>query len=334
MNDIMRRFVILTALVLSCIGMMAQEKTVIKGVFDKEYAPEKVTFFYRDGESVSVPVVNGHFSVELPTDITKSYDVSMGRNVEVTIVPEGGTLTIRRRPDGRCAVGSDKVNSLNVRLDSLTSFRRRNYKDSTLMVNEYKRVISANRDNAVGYMALFFLTNFGNTDAKTRFELANTLSANMLAEPRTAKLKKAIEAVYNTSVGMKFQDFEGVDIVGGTVRLSDYAGKGKYILLDFWSTSCGPCRRAFPHIRDLYEKLGGDRFDVVGVPVWEKVGLSKETIKENNLTWRNILGTEESAADLYGVTFVPTYLLIAPDGTIIVRGDLSEIEPIIRKLAG
>ena len=155
----------------------------------------------------------------------------------------------------------------------------------------------------------------------------------MLAEPRTAKLKKAIEAVYNTSVGMKFPDFEGVDIVGGTVRLSDYAGKGKYILLDFWSTSCGPCRRAFPRIRDLYEKLGGDRFDVVGVPVWEKVGLSKETIKENNLTWRNILGTEESAAELYGVTFVPTYLLLAPDGTIIVRGDLSEIEPIIRKLA-
>ena len=44
--------------------------------------------------------------------------------------------------------------------------------------------------------------------------------------------------------------------------------------------------------------------------VWEKPDLSKETIKENGLTWRNILGTEESAADLYGVTFVPTYLLI------------------------
>ena len=169
MNDSMRRFVILTALVLSCIGMMAQEKTVIKGEFDKEDAPEKVTFFYQSGESVSVPIVNGCFLVELPTDITKSYDVSMGRNVEVTIVPEGGTLTIRRRPDGRCTVGSDKVNSLNARLDSLTSFRRRNYKDSTLMINEYKRVISANRDNAVGYMALFFLANFGNTDAKRFF---------------------------------------------------------------------------------------------------------------------------------------------------------------------
>ncbi len=313
---------------------MAQEKTVVKGEFDKDGAPEKVTFFYRSGESVSVPVENGHFSVELPTDITKSYDVSMGRHVEVTIVPEGGTLTIRRRPDGRCTVSSDKANSLSARLDSLTSFRRRNYKDSTLMINEYKRVISANRDNAVGYMALFFLTNFGNTDAKTRYELANTLSANMLAEPRAAKLKKDIEAVYNTSVGMKFQDFKGVDAAGNTVRLSDYAGKGKYILLDFWSTSCGPCRRAFPHIRDLYEELGGDRLDVVGVPVWEEIGLSKKTIKENDLTWRNILGTEESAADLYGVTFVPTYLLLAPDGTIIVRGDLSEIEPMIRKFVG
>ena len=286
---------------------------------------------YRSGESVSVPVENGRFRVELPTDVTKSYDVGMGRHVKVTIVPEGGTLTISRRPDGRCTVSSDKVNSLTVALDSLMSFRRRNYKDSTLMINEYKRVIHTNRDNAVGYMALFFLTNFGNTDPKTRFELAGTLASNMLAEPRTAKLKRDIEAVYNTSVGMRFQDFEGIDMAGNTVRLSDYAGKGKYILLDFWSTSCGPCRRAFPHIRELYEEFGGNMFDVIGVPVWEEAGQSKETVREKSLTWKNILGTEESAAELYGVTFVPTYLLLAPDGTILARADLSEIERMIRE---
>ena len=180
-------------------------------------------------------------------------------------------------------------------------------------------------------MALFFLTNFGNTDPKTRFELAGTLAPNMLAEPRTAKLKRDIEAVYNTSVGMRFQDFEGIDMAGNTVRLSDYAGKGKYILLDFWSTSCGLCRRAFPHIMELYEAFGGNRFDVIGVPLWEEAGQSKETVREKSLTWKNILGTEESAAELYGVTFVPTYLLLAPDGTILARADLSEIERMIRE---
>lgn len=218
--------VILTVFAFSCAVMTAQDKTVVKGELGPEGAPKEVDFFYRSGESVSVPVENGRFRVELPTDVTKSYDVGMGRHVKVTIVPEGGTLTISRLPDGRCTVSSDKVNSLTVALDSLMSFRRRNYKDSTLMINEYKRVIHSNRDNAVGYMALFFLTNFGNTDPKTRFELAGTLAPNMLAEPRTAKLKRNIEAVYNTSVGMRFQDFEGIDMAGNTVRLSDYAGRG------------------------------------------------------------------------------------------------------------
>lgn len=323
--------VILTVFAFSCAVMTAQDKTVVKGELGPGGAPKEVDFFYRSGESVSVPVENGRFRVELPTDVTRSYDVGMGRHVKVTIVPEGGTLTISRRPDGRCTVSSDKVNSLTVALDSLMSFRRRNYKDSTLMINEYKRVIHANRDNAVGYMALFFLTNFGNTDPKTRFELAGTLAPNMLAEPRTAKLKRDIEAVYNTSVGMRFQDFEGIDMAGNTVRLSDYAGKGKYILLDFWSTSCGPCRRAFPHIMELYEEFGGNRFDVIGVPLWEEAGQSKETVREKSLTWKNILGTEESAAELYGVTFVPTYLPLAPDGTILARADLSEIERMIRE---
>ena len=133
--------VILTVFAFSCAVMTAQDKTVVKGELGPEGAPKEVDFFYRSGESVSVPVENGRFRVELPTDVTKSYDVGMGRHVKVTIVPEGGTLTISRRPDGRCTVSSDKVNSLTVALDSLMSFRRRNYKDSTLMINEYKRVI-------------------------------------------------------------------------------------------------------------------------------------------------------------------------------------------------
>lgn len=326
----MKRLIVLAAGVLFGIGVYAQDRTVVEGRFDPGTAPEEVKFFYRSGEVVRVPVKDSGFRIELPTDKTKSYDVSFGRGVAVTVVPEGGTLTISRNKNGRYTVRSDRKNSLSVRIDSLTAFRRRNYKDSILMINEYKRVVASNRNNAVGYVALFFLTNFGNTDPKTKYEMMNSLSSEMLAEPRTYKLKRDIEALYRTSEGMSFRDFTGVDQKGDTLRLSDFAGKGKYILLDFWSTSCGPCRRAFPHIRKLYEELAGDKFDIVGVPIWEDASLSKEMIKEGGLVWKNILGTDESAAELYGLTYVPVYLLISPDGTILTRGDLSEAEREIR----
>lgn len=334
LTGFMNRLIILVTNALLCTGIAAQDKTVVTGRFDAGDAPKEVTFFYRSGESVDVPVVNGRFHVEFPTDVTKSYDVSMGRHVEATIIPEGGTLTISRRPDGRCTVVSDKANSLSVQVDSLMMFRRKNFRDSVLMINEYKRVISANRNNAVGYVALFFLTNFGNTDPKTKSDLAGLLGPELSSEPRTAALKSDIDALYRTSVGMRFTDVEGVDSHGKTVRLSDYAGKGKTILLDFWSTSCGPCRRAFPGIRELHKELYGKSFDIIGIPLWEDSDISIEMIKEAGMTWRNIIGTGEAAAKLYGITYVPQYLLLAPDGTIVARGGLSELVPLVRGFVG
>lgn len=332
----MNRLLVVIVSALTSVTVCGQNKsvTVVKGEFEQGKAPEEVTFFYSQDEVVRVPVKDSRFTVELPTDITKSYDVSTGRYVETTIVPEGGTLALRKLADGRWTVSSAKADPLSARIDSLTLFRKRNYKDSTKMVNEYKRVVAANRDNAVGYVAMFFLTNFGSTDPKTRFDLINSLTPRMLAEPRTARLRNDIEAVFRTSVGMRFQDFSGVGSQGETVRLSDYAGKGKYVLLDFWSTGCSPCRRSFPHMREMYRELGGSKFDIVGVPVWEDASLSKEMIKDGGLTWSNILGTDQTAANLYGVTYVPTYLLLAPDGTIIARGGLSEIESMLRGLVG
>ncbi len=325
----MKRLIILAICTLLGIVVAAQSKTVVEGEFEPVAGPTEVEFFYRTGESVKVPVKGSRFRVELPTDRTKSYDVIFGDRVAVSIVPEGGILTIRKCADGRCIVSRDRDSSLSVAIDSLKAFRRRNYKDSTLMLNEYKRVVESNRDNAVGYVAVFFLTNFGNTDPKTRYDLVNSLAPVMLAEPRTAKLKKDIEALYNTSKGMRFQDFTGINAEGDTVRLSDFAGKGKYILLDFWSTSCGPCRRAFPHIRELYDRYAGGKFDVVGVPVWEEASVSLGMMEEGGLVWKNILGTKDSVASLYGITFVPTYLLLAPDGTIVARDGLPEIETIL-----
>lgn len=328
----MNRLVVFLVSVLASVSLCAQNRnvTVVKGEFGSDAVPNEVTFFYSQDEIIRVPVRNREFVAELPTDITRSYDVSFGRNVEATIVPEGGVLTLGRNPDGRWTVSADRANSLSVRIDSLVSFRRRNYRDSTRMINEYKRVIAANRGNAVSYVALFFLTNFGNTDPKTRFDLANSLDVRMREEPRMAMLRSDIEAVYLTSPGMRFRDFSGTGPQGRTARLSDYAGKGKYILLDFWSTGCGPCRRAFPKMREMFKELGGDKFDIVGVPVWEDASLSREMIREGGLDWANILGTGDAAANLYGVTYVPTYLLIDPDGTICMRGGLAEIERMVR----
>ena len=66
---------------------------------------------------------------------------------------------------------------------------------------------------------------------------------------------------------VKFKDFTVTEAPGQVKKLSDYAGKGKYLLVDFWASWCGPCRRAVPVIKDLYKQYRGDKFEVLSVAV-------------------------------------------------------------------
>ena len=116
------------------------------------------------------------------------------------------------------------------------------------------------------------------------------------------------------------------------VKLSDYVGKGKYILLDFWSPWCGPCRREMPNIKAVYDKYKGDKFDVVSIAVWERepVDVTIETAAELGMDWNQINNGQREPAELYGVEGIPHLILFGPDGTILKRGfHGAEIEEVV-----
>lgn len=129
--------------------------------------------------------------------------------------------------------------------------------------------------------------------------------------------QQRLESIRNqadTAPGSKFVDFE----VNG-VRFSDFVGKGKYILVDFWASWCGPCRAEVPNIKAVYEKYAGDDFDVVGLAVWDKLEDSEAAIGELGMVWNHILDCQRVPTDIYGVFGIPHIMLISPDGTIVKR---------------
>ena len=188
-----------------------------------------------------------------------------------------------------------------------------------------------NPDNDVAVQVLMNLR--GLIDDEKASEIISAMSAEMLAREDVANLKKGLDARVATAEGKPFVDFTVNSVVGQTrsvppqpkyaeVKLSDYVGKGKYILLDFWSPWCGPCRREMPNIKAVYDKYKGDKFDVVSIAVWERepVEVTIETAAKLGMDWNQINNGQREPAQLYGVEGIPHLILFGPDGTILTRG--------------
>jgi len=161
------------------------------------------------------------------------------------------------------------------------------------------------------------------------------LSDEVKATETVAYILGNLETKKATAVGKKFVDFTvdhvaGVDKDGNPIyekkSLSDFVGKGKVMLVDFWSPWCPPCKAELPNIKAVWEKFHGDDFDVLSVAVWEE---------SRKMTWRNTIDTaavygvnwlqlnngHKEPADLYGIDGIPHMILFDKDGTILKRGD-------------
>ena len=125
-----------------------------------------------------------------------------------------------------------------------------------------------------------------------------------------------------TQAGKMFVDFTGLTVDGQPSKLSDYVGKGKYVLVDFWASWCGPCKGEIPNLIELQEKFGGDKFTVLGVNVWDEEDKFKAALTAEGITYPQIYiprDNKDNATDLYGIKGIPQIILFAPDGTIVQR---------------
>ena len=96
-------------------------------------------------------------------------------------------------------------------------------------------------------------------------------------------------------------------------------GKGKYALVDFWASWCGPCRKEIPNLKAAAKKYA-KKLTVVGVATWDKPEDTKKAIKELGIEYPQILNAQQIGSDAYGIIGVPEILLISPDGKIVARG--------------
>ena len=192
------------------------------------------------------------------------------------------------------------------------------------------KTLDKNRDNALGLEAFknvqFLL------DADELEKAVESLGDSIKEDPAVRQVSDGLQAKKATKAGQPFVDFTIVqdpeNPETSTVKLSDYVGKGKYVLVDFWASWCGPCKAEIPNIKAVYDKYAGEDFDVLSVAVWDKPEASVKAAAELGITWNQIINAQQVPTDLYGIDGIPHIMLGGPDGIILnrdLRGDLIEV---------
>ena len=294
-----------------------------------------------------VEVKEGAFDYDLLTNPAVAAEFTCyldGLPIQQSLIPDGSELTVVFSPEGSTLTSSDRK-SLNYRfaeenqlareiapwnrqyvdllragapqesLDSLFAlFRPTLEKQHAYSLEDFEK----QKDNYLGVQALQNLSG-DMTDAQLD-SMISTLAPDVISTVSIQVLLDHLHGAKDTRPGMPFVDFS-IGTENGTVRLSDYVGKGKYVLADFWASWCEPCLAEIPYLKEAYKKYNGPDFTILGIAVGDDPEDSRSAVREHGLPWKQIfVGMHTDVIEAYDIKSIPEMVLFGPDGTILRRG--------------
>lgn len=214
---------------------------------------------------------------------------------------------------------------------------KKNVYDSLLKTDEYKAMEKRDKDffdkvnrdikqaiviNQDSWWGPFLMLDLMNYFTEEQREWYNAFPVEV-QESYYGKLVKE-NLPRESWVGKIVPEFSAKMIDGSTGTLKELIAGKKYILLDFWASWCGPCKREIPNMKKLYEQYNSKGFEIISISIDKDADAWKGAVKQFQLKWPNLLDEGGTAADLYKVQAIPTMFLIDNSGKVILDGKRGE----------
>lgn len=307
---------------------------------------DRAGVYMMDGNlNEQIELKDNGFSYELPTNkaVVATFTCRIdGTEVNLPVIPDGSELTLTFRPDGT-SIRSSNRKSLNYKMQETeqiyAEMRRLSSNQMALqregapraqidsvavlarpvlesLQERHRKNIDEQKDNYLSVQGISYLQGLYSDEQLD--SLIRTLAPEVVETARIQMLLHDVQARLRTREGMPFADFH-VDTGNGTVSLSDYVGKGKYVVADFWASWCQPCIAEMPYLKEVYKKYNGADVILLGITNYEKPEVSRAAAQELGLPWDQICCPTLEAMETYGISGIPHIILFGPDGTILRR---------------
>ena len=183
------------------------------------------------------------------------------------------------------------------------------------------------------YSDSLFLSVYAFLPEEQQDVLFDNMPESMKTNEKIAEAYKAYQVKKTASAGKPYLDFTAVTPEGKELALSALVGKTDYVLVDFWASWCGTCRRLIPVLKEIYARQPQGHLQIFSCSVDQDEAAWRKALAEENMPWVQAREDEEhECSDLYGVQYIPYTILIDKAGNIVgVNLEEPELEEILMK---